>query len=240
MTPDKDRIDEVVLALLCLTLHDANRAWKGFDRDTLNRLYEKGFIHDPRNKTKSVVLTREGLRRSEALFEAMFVKPDTDVSSELPRAQPGKRSKQVSGTGQADIFTFRVSLKPKVYRDLEISRSKTLYEFAAAIVEAFDFDFDHSFGFYSDLGNNPFQSDLQYESFADIGERQGPGVERTRIETAFPKVGAVMKFLFDYGDEWHFRVEVIGETAPKRGVKYPHITNIVGKAPAQYEYPEDE
>ena len=56
-----DAIDEAVLALLCLTLHDHNRAWKGFDWDTLHRLHARGLIDDPANKAKSVVLTNEGL-----------------------------------------------------------------------------------------------------------------------------------------------------------------------------------
>ena len=74
MTYDTDRIDDAVLALLHLTLHNGYSAWKGFDWEAMNRLYEKGFIDDPQSKTKSVVFTEEGLRRSSQLFEAMFVK----------------------------------------------------------------------------------------------------------------------------------------------------------------------
>ena len=33
-------------------------------------------ICHPVNKAKSVVLTEEGLKRSEELFEAMFTRPD--------------------------------------------------------------------------------------------------------------------------------------------------------------------
>ncbi len=73
MNINTDAIDEAVLALLCLTLHDGNRAWKGFDWDTLNRLHERGLIDDPVNKAKSVVLTEEGLRESERLFEKYFM-----------------------------------------------------------------------------------------------------------------------------------------------------------------------
>lgn len=76
MNINTDAIDEVSLALLYLTLHDHYRAWKGFDWDVLNRLYDKGFICDPVNKTKSVVLTEEGLRESENLFRRYFVLPD--------------------------------------------------------------------------------------------------------------------------------------------------------------------
>ena len=61
MALDTDKIDDAVLALLYLTLHDHWRAWKGFDWDALDRLYEKGLIDDPVNKAKSVVFTEEGL-----------------------------------------------------------------------------------------------------------------------------------------------------------------------------------
>ena len=75
MKLDTDKIDEAVLALLFLTLHDDVRAWKGFDWDALDRLHEKGMIANPASKAKSVVFTPEGLKRAEELFEAMFTKP---------------------------------------------------------------------------------------------------------------------------------------------------------------------
>jgi hypothetical protein len=75
MTLDTERIDEAVLALLYLTLHDEYRAWKGFDWGAMDRLHKKGMIDDPAGKAKSVVFTEEGLRRSEELFRAMFTKP---------------------------------------------------------------------------------------------------------------------------------------------------------------------
>ena len=74
MNVDEDKIDKTVLALLQLTLHDGFRAWKGQDFEVMNRLFEKGFIHDPANKYKSVALTEEGLQKSKELFEAMFTK----------------------------------------------------------------------------------------------------------------------------------------------------------------------
>lgn len=72
---DTAAIDEAVLTLFYLTLHDHNRAWKSFDWDTLQRLHERGLIDDPVNKAKSVVLTEEGLSESERLFEKYFMAP---------------------------------------------------------------------------------------------------------------------------------------------------------------------
>jgi len=74
MDLDTDKIDDATLALLCLGLHDGARAWKGFDWDTMNRLYEKGYICDPRGKAKSVLLTDKGLERSERLLDELFGK----------------------------------------------------------------------------------------------------------------------------------------------------------------------
>ena len=73
-------IDDAVLALLMLTLHEKSefgaRAWKGHDWDALGRLHEKGLIGDPVSKAKSVVVTPEGLKRGEELFERLFSKDE--------------------------------------------------------------------------------------------------------------------------------------------------------------------
>jgi hypothetical protein len=69
---DTDKIDETVLALLHLTLHDGARAWKGHDWGALNRLHRKGMIGDPISKAKSVALTDQGLAESERLFRKLF------------------------------------------------------------------------------------------------------------------------------------------------------------------------
>jgi hypothetical protein len=72
MEIDTDKIDESVLALLYLTLHNSVRAWKGHDWDAMGRLHRKGMIENPVGKAKSVVLTEEGLRESERLFRKLF------------------------------------------------------------------------------------------------------------------------------------------------------------------------
>jgi hypothetical protein len=74
MEPDYEKIDESVLALMYLTLHDGFRSWKAFDRRATDRLYKKGFIDNPVNKAKSVTLTDEGLQEAERLFNELFAK----------------------------------------------------------------------------------------------------------------------------------------------------------------------
>ena len=69
---DPDKIDEAVLALLQLGLHDENRVWKSFDWDAMDRLHAKGFISDPVGKTKSVALTERGMAESSRLLVQLF------------------------------------------------------------------------------------------------------------------------------------------------------------------------
>lgn len=75
MAYNKDKVDEMTLALLYLVMHsdrDGTRAWKGFDWDTMDRLHEKGYINDPKSKAKSVALSGEGARLAEELFKKYF------------------------------------------------------------------------------------------------------------------------------------------------------------------------
>lgn len=74
MEIDKDRIDDAVLALLSLSLHDELRGRKEFDVGALGRLHAKGMIEDPAGSPESVVFTTDGLARSKALFESMFAR----------------------------------------------------------------------------------------------------------------------------------------------------------------------
>ena len=78
MDYDHDKVDEMVLALLCLTITDEDewgaRTWKSHDWDVMDRLHAKGYISDPKSKAKSVVLSPEGLQRARELFELHFVR----------------------------------------------------------------------------------------------------------------------------------------------------------------------
>ena len=75
MEYDKDRVDEMVLALLYLTTFKDEfgfRVWKGLDWDSLDRLHEKGYISNPKGKGKSVALSEAGAKLSGELFKKHF------------------------------------------------------------------------------------------------------------------------------------------------------------------------
>jgi hypothetical protein len=75
MEYNKDKVDEMALALMYLTTFKDEfgmRVWKGLDWAVLDRLHEKGYISNPKSKAKSVGLSEEAAKQSEDLFKKHF------------------------------------------------------------------------------------------------------------------------------------------------------------------------
>jgi|GEM_PF-771889 len=145
------------------------------------------------------------------------------------------------------IYSLRAKLfhEKRTYRDIEISGEESLYDLAKAITESFAFDFDHAFGFYSNCSNSFRNSPDKYELFVDMeGGASGDGaksVEENNVRDAFHSKKQKMLFLFDYGDDWRFEIEVMDIKEAEKGVKYPRVTKSAGTAPRQYpDYEEEE
>ena len=138
--------------------------------------------------------------------------------------------------------TFKVSLQgePSIYREIEIISTTSLFRFAAAIVAAFGFEFDHAFGFYAKLtGRDVLQSRPRYELFHDMGARTDSfSVRKTMVDEAFAEPGDKLLFVFDYGDAWRFVVELLRIGPAKKGTRYPRLVSHRGAAPQQYPDPE--
>ena len=131
---------------------------------------------------------------------------------------------------------------PKISREIEILDNDSLYKLAEAIVSAYDFYFDHCFGFFSNINEaRYFDSEKKYELFTDLieeGESLEPtgagNVKKTKVKDVWQNLNDKMMFLFDYGDNWQFVVELVGFGVRKTNQKYPRILKKVGKAPKQY------
>lgn len=130
----------------------------------------------------------------------------------------------------------------KISREIEILENTSLYKLAKAIIKAYDFKFDHCFGFFSKIAENwYFDSGERYELFTDLieeGEEIEPtgagSVKKTKVKEVWQNIGDKMLFLFDYGDNWKFVVELIQFGDKKQNQKYPLILKKTGKAPRQY------
>jgi len=133
--------------------------------------------------------------------------------------------------------------KDKVLRKIQIAGTKSLYNFAKVITQAFGFRFDHCFGFYDNFQRYP-DSTKAYELFVDVGEAPPTqitkGVKKTKIQQAFKKPGEKMLFLFDYGDCWYFAVELKEIKNAQKSDTKATILESIGKAPLQYPPCDDE
>lgn len=85
------------------------------------------------------------------------------------------------------------------------------------------------------------RSQPKYELFADMGEQTNArSARKTRVADVFSNVGHTMLFMFDYGDDWRFVVEVIGLGQKVARTRYPKVLTKVGKAPEQYGSWDDD
>jgi len=149
-------------------------------------------------------------------------------------------------------YIFKASLlptSPKVWgnkqeisRDIEVLENINLYKLAKAIIDAYNFDFDHCFGFFSKIVESRyFDSEKKYELFTDLieeGEDLEPtgagSVKKTKVKDVWRNTGDKMMFLFDYGDSWQFVVKLTGFGEKKSNQKYPRVLQKIGRAPRQY------
>jgi hypothetical protein len=152
----------------------------------------------------------------------------------IPTSSVGASSQRAPADGPTHIL--RASLKPKLFRDIEMDSAASLSALADAITAAFEFEVEHPFGFYSKSDGNYQASPEKYELFADLedSDSDAASVKQTAVSKAFAKVGKKMLFVFDYGAEWLFTVELIKIGAKKPGSRYPRLLNSSGDAPEQY------
>lgn len=138
-----------------------------------------------------------------------------------------------------------LNTKGMPYRIIAVTRTTSLYVLAKSIVFSFNFDFDHAFGFFWPLTKHYPDSTEHFEYFADVcndyqeecrNERRpiAKSVIKTKVACVLELLNNKMLFLFDYGDEWKFIVELYGIDDKKVNIKYPVVCKKVGRSTKQY------
>lgn len=128
----------------------------------------------------------------------------------------------------------------EIWRRVAVSGNKSLSHLAEVILSAFDFKCDHCYGFYGDVTQHPGREQTEtYELFVDAGEEtiaeNARGVRQTRISSVFIDTGKKMLFVFDYGDDWRFEVELKEIREKFSAERLPNVLTSVGAAPPQYQ-----
>ena len=173
---------------------------------------------------------RKKRKRKNAGYEPFFKPFQKFFKGELEKTLPRNREYRKG------IFTFKVSLRGGCSRTIAASSEHTLEDLHEAIQEAFDFDRDHLYAFFMD--GLPWSQDHIYAP----QNTEGPFSDRVCIGNLGVLPGQRFLYLFDFGDEWHFKTEVL-EICDKPGPPSPVITERKGKSPEQYpdtDYEDDE
>lgn len=129
-------------------------------------------------------------------------------------------------------YLFKVSLNQSCWRTLQFSDSHTLLDVHQLIQEAFEFEDDHLYAFFMD--GKKFSRKNFYNSPLDF---EGPYANEVKLGDLQLREGKRFLYLFDFGDEWEFYIDVLKILEGKRNAK-ARIVDRRGEAPAQYGWEE--
>jgi len=167
------------------------------------------------------------LRDDPLLGEAREKPPVSLVIPEQPPRKPGA----------LQTYTFKVTYlrDPEVWRIIEISERQNLHDLHGAIQEAVNFDNDHLYSFY--LSGRAWDKATEYAHPSS----DGPSAARLKMGDLNLRMKQRILYLFDYGDEHHFTVQLvaINSDAPQT-IDYPRIVERHGDDPEQYPGWDDE
>lgn len=164
----------------------------------------------------------DALRDDPALAEARVHPPVMPAPAPPP---PARRP------GSLQTYTFKATYlyKPSVWSKIEISENQTLDDLHYAILGTVDFDADHLYSFF--MSGRAWDEGTEYAS----PHADGPSAARIKIKALTLRMKQKFLYLFDYGDEHRFEVQLVdvNPDAPQ-DVRYPRILETHGKPPRQY------
>jgi Plasmid pRiA4b ORF-3-like protein len=133
----------------------------------------------------------------------------------------------------AGTYTFKISVG-KVWRRVACSAETDLDDLAMAILDSYQFDADHLYEFsYRDRRGVGCQ--ISHPACEDP-----PFTSEVKVGDLALAPGQAMKFWYDFGDNWKFKVELETITPTDPQFTHPTLLESHGKAPQQYRDYSDE
>lgn len=121
---------------------------------------------------------------------------------------------------------------PEALRTIAIPASMTLDGLHELIQQAFGFGNDHLYGFYMNP-RNPHNGEQYYDPRLTDGWADGYPAAETSLASLNLYEGQQLLYIFDFGDQWVFRLTVVRHLPDERTTK-ASVVKKVGKAPKQY------
>lgn len=149
--------------------------------------------------------------------------------------EPGELKHSLSELKQkhnAGNYIFKVTLNRMIWRKIKLSSHHTLDDLHNMIQEAFDFDNDHMYAFYMDMKRF---SDNAYNCPEDD---IGPYAHEAVIGNIGIYAKQEFMYLFDFGDEWIFKIKLEEILENEEEIAKPAIIASKGESLEQYPYYE--
>ncbi|RLE45722.1 hypothetical protein DRJ22_03745 [Candidatus Woesearchaeota archaeon] len=162
----------------------------------------------------------------------------------------GRTRRWIKDTNKTVIFEINYlgqcgcGVKEKVLRKIELKENQTLDDLHSAIIyQSFNWFDPHLYSFFFD--NKPYSKNIKMEYTCDNhinldpseGEPNSTDIQLRKLKL---KKNQKFLFIFDFGDDHHFRIKVKDFGEVQEGLKYPRIIESIGEAPEQYPMEEDD
>jgi hypothetical protein len=139
-------------------------------------------------------------------------------------------------------LVLSVSVGTGCYRHIQIGEDETLFRLHEAILDAFEFYDDHMHVFF--MNNRAWDADAEFvcpcgdldfnlDPYSDHERRFSDSVELSQFRLG---KGAKFLYIFDFGDDWRFRIRVL--RVIDEPTELPYVLKSVGQV-SQYGF-EDE
>ena len=129
------------------------------------------------------------------------------------------------------VFWLQAEL-PKASRTIAMPAQMTLDDLHGMIQKAFSFDNDHLYGFFMNV-KNPYNGEQYYDPRIEEGEADGFAAAEISLASLNLYEGQQFLYVFDFGDQWTFRITLVRHLPDERTTK-ARVIEKVGKAPKQY------
>jgi len=127
----------------------------------------------------------------------------------------------------------------EVARKIELKETQTLDDLhEAIIIQSFGWDDPHMYSFHFD--NIPYSKNRSKEYSCDpepdMFNGAKPNSTKVKLKGLNLKKNQKFLFVFDFGDDHQFGINVEGFGEAEKGKEYPRILEEKGKAPRQYAH----
>ena len=132
---------------------------------------------------------------------------------------------------QTIILKVMFKYRKGIWRKIELKAKQTLEDLHNAIQDALGWDDDHLYSFFMD---NKFYSKDENMEYTHPSHPEGRKTADVELGIFGLKKGQKFAYLFDFGDEHRFEIEVVDFGIVQKGKKYPVLLESKGKSPEQY------